>query len=121
MFRLLAVLVFTASSALAQTKKSIDKLTAIAPALHSCFHPAAAGSEITVMFTFNRKGEVFGKPRITHTTLAGDEEARKAFVAAALKALADCTPLNFSDALGGGVAGRPFFMRFTVRPAETRT
>ena len=72
--------------------------------------------ELTIAFTFNRKGEVFGKPRITHSKLAGGAPLQKEFVAAALKAIGACTPLPFTDALGGAVAGRPFTMRFVGMP-----
>jgi hypothetical protein len=50
--------------------------------------------------------------RITHSKLTGDGDLQKRFVGSALKALAECTPLKFSDGLGGAVAGRPFTMRF---------
>ena len=68
-----------------------------------------------------RKGEVFGKPRIAYSKLSGDKSTQQDFVSAALKAIADCTPLKFSDQLGGAVAGRPFSIRFIGRASEQRT
>lgn len=93
---------------------TIDRYADVFPAIYACYRqpPGAEGMEVTIVFTFNRKGEVFGKPRISYAKLSGDKSAQQAFVAAALQAIADCTPLKFADALGGAVAGRPFSIRF---------
>ncbi len=103
-----------AAAAQAPPGKTLEKMTDIGPAISQCWAaPAGTGGfEVTVAMTFNRKGEVSGKPKITYSKLPGAEPAQKNFVAAALKAVASCTPLKFSRGLGGAVAGRPFMMRF---------
>ena len=101
----------------------LDKYVDVFAAIYACYRQptGAAGMEVTVNFTFNRKGEVFGTPRIAYSKLGGDKSTQQDFVSAALKAIADCTPLKFSDQLGGAVAGRPFSIRFIGRASVQRT
>ena len=114
---------FALASASAQTgDKPLNAYAEVFPALAACFRqpPNTVGMEVTLVFTFNRKGEIFGKPRISYSKLPGDAAAQRDFVAAALRAIADCTPLKFTDKLGGAVAGRPFAIRFIGMPAQQR-
>jgi hypothetical protein len=67
-----------------------------------------------------RDGTIFGQPSITYSKLAGDTDTQKRFVASALAALAACTPVAITDALGGAIAGRRIFIRFQSGPAQTR-
>lgn len=92
----------------------IATLRALGPALTACFRAPArsAGSEITVLLSLTRDGVVFGKPKITYSKLVGKPEDRRAFVEAALGALAACTPVPLTPGLGGAVAGRPLSIRF---------
>ena len=103
--------------------KPLNAYAEVFPAIYACWRqpPGVEGMEVTINFTFNRKGEIFGKPKIAYSKLAGDQAAQQAFVAAALKAISDCTPLKFSDALGGAVAGRPFSIRFRGMAPQQRT
>jgi hypothetical protein len=73
--------------------------------------PEAAGSEVTVLFTLKRDGNLQGKPRITYSRLIGDKVDQQAFVAASLSAIAGCFPLPLTDGLGGAIAGRPIRFR----------
>jgi hypothetical protein len=85
---------------------------------------APAGSEestITVGITLKRDGSIFGRPSITYSKLTGDADAQKRFVATALAALAACTPVAITDALGGAIAGRRIFIRFESQVPQTRT
>jgi hypothetical protein len=68
--------------------------------------------EVTLVFSFKRNGEILGKPRISFAKLRGDLDLQKQFVASTLKAVAACTPLRVSAALGGAIAGRPLAMLF---------
>ena len=110
---ILAMLVATAAPGRA-AGDAITRFTDIAPALLACWRPPAGteGMEITVVFGFRRDGALLGPPRISHARLTGDLDLRKRFVASALAAVADCTPLRFAPSLGGAVAGRPFAMLF---------
>jgi hypothetical protein len=112
---LAALAVALALPATAQTSdRELTRLGDIGGAIRKCWRSPGGpdGSELTIIFSFKRNGEVLGKPRISHSKLVGDEGDQKAFVASVLQAISKCTPLHLSDALGGAVAGRPFAMRF---------
>jgi len=68
--------------------------------------------EYTIRFAFKRDGEILAPPRVTyasHDAPAGVRDVYRDAVDAALKR---CTPLHFSDGMGGAVAGRPIAIRF---------
>src|SRR5437879_3583675 len=91
--------------------QQIDSLKEIFATLRSCWKPpprAQAGPvEITVMVSFNRDGAILGRPRITFETEGASDNDRLAYRISVMEALQRCTPLPFSEALGGAVAGRP--------------
>ena len=67
---------------------------------------------MTIRFSLDAKGAVIGKPMITFATLVGSPEDKRAFLAAALSALTQCTPVHVTPGLGGAIAGRPLSVRF---------
>jgi hypothetical protein len=95
----------------------INTIKEVFAALEACWIPppleqARAGMQITVMLSFKRSGELLGKPRITYETPEASEDERLSYRVAMAQALRRCTPLPFTDALGGALAGRPMTMRF---------
>jgi hypothetical protein len=75
------------------------------------------GQELSIRMSFNRRGEVIGRPRITYFRPGGGAQARAAFVGSIKAALRLCTPLPLSERLGAALAGRPFVFRFVdARP-----
>lgn len=114
---ILAALALAAGPAAAAPANTLRELW---PALTRCWQPppGTVGSEITVAFALRRDGTLLGKPRITYSRLTGDAEAQRAFVAAALIALARCTPVAITDGLGGAIAGRQLSIRFQSRPRD---
>jgi hypothetical protein len=85
-------------------------------ALEACYrHPpldrSRPGMQITFQLSFRRDGSILGEPRITYETPEASEDQRYAYRLAVAEALTRCTPLPFSESLGGAVAGRPFNMR----------
>ena len=68
--------------------------------------------QITAMLSFKRNGELLGKPRITYETPGASDDERMSYRVAMAQALRRCTPLRFTDALGGALAGRPLTIRF---------
>jgi hypothetical protein len=101
--------------------QQIDSLKEIFATLRSCWKPplrSEAGSvEITVMVSFNREGAILGRPRITFETEGASDNDRLAYRISVMEALQRCTPLPFSEALGGAVAGRPLTIRlWTKKP-----
>ena len=71
--------------------------------------------EVTVRFSLRADGSVLGQRRVSFATLPADTRARDLLARSALDAVADCTPLRLSPALGRAIAGRPFAIRFTYR------
>jgi hypothetical protein len=86
-------------------------------ALQACWLPpstdeAKDGMEISVRFSFTRDGGILGEPRFTYLTHGVSQAVRTAYEHAVVAALNRCTPLPFTPALGGALAGRPFAIRF---------
>jgi len=76
--------------------------------------------QMSVRFAFKRNGEIIGEPRVTYTTPGVGNETKQVYRHAIAEALARCTPLPFSDGMGGAVAGRPIAMRVVDKPPRTR-
>ena len=100
-----------------QVAAPLNTIAEVFAALEACWIPPAleqarAGMQITVMLSFKRNGELLGKPRITYETPGASDDERTSYRVAMAQALRRCTPLRFTDALGGALAGRPLTMRF---------
>jgi hypothetical protein len=94
----------------------IDTIAGMFAALRACWQPpdedhARSDMQMSVRFAFKRNGEIIGEPRLTYTTPGVGDEAKQVYRHAIAEALARCTPLPFSAAMGGAVAGRPIAMR----------
>ena len=102
------------------TSGSVDTLDEMFARLKQCWqsprlpdgHP---GMQITVLFTFKRNGEILGKPRITFESPEATEADSITYRTAVMKTLQHCTPMPFTDGMGGAVAGRPIRFRFDDR------
>jgi len=86
-------------------------------ALRGCWIPperdaARAGTQITLRFSFNSHGGMISEPRTTYVSADTPPDVRDVYWNAATAALKRCTPLQFTDGLGGALAGRPFAVRF---------
>lgn len=109
--------VLTAAASDRPTQPRLNTLKDVRAALATCWVPppidqSHPGMQITVLASFKRNGELLGKPRITFQSAGASDEKRLAYRVAVMKMLLRCTPLRFSDSLGGAIAGRPFLMRF---------
>jgi hypothetical protein len=85
--------------------------------LRACWTPppeedAKAGAQITVRMSFNRSGSLIAKPKVTYVSSNVPSNARQKYLNAITASLERCTPIRFSPALGGAIAGRPFAIRF---------
>jgi hypothetical protein len=107
----------------------LDSIKDVIERLQQCWKPPSSSQaralDITVIVSFNRAGAILGRPRVTYETAEASDNERLAYRIAAMEALQRCTPLPFSEGLGGAVAGRPFAIRFWTRktspkPAERR-
>ena len=87
--------------------------------LYSCWKPPplsrANPIDITVIVSFNREGVILGHPRITYESEAASDNDRVAYRIAVMETLQRCTPLPFTEGLGGAVAGRPLAVPFRTR------
>src|SRR5437868_3842859 len=91
--------------------------------LYSCWKPPPASSanpiDITVVVSFNRAGEILGHPRISYESEQATDNDRLVYRVAVMEALQRCTPMPFTDAMAGAVAGRPFAVQFHSRKPPT--
>jgi hypothetical protein len=95
----------------------LDSIREMFAALRACWVPppkdeARHGMEYTVRFAFKRDGEIVAPPRVTYASHDAPADVRGIYRDAVNAALKRCTPLHFSDGMGGAVAGRPIAIRF---------
>jgi hypothetical protein len=88
--------------------------------LLTCWKPPPASQanpdiDITVIVSFNRAGEILGHPKITYESAQATDNDRLMYRIAVMETLQRCTPMPFTEAMGGAVAGRPFAIRFRNR------
>ena len=105
--------------------QQLDTIRDVVARLHGCWKPPPRANpmDITVRVSFNREGNILGRPRITHESEQADDRDRLQYRIAVMEALQRCTPLPFSEALAGAVAGRPFvvpFRKTSPKPAERK-
>ena len=125
-----AALLWLAWAAHAQAQpEQIDTIKDVYAKLYSCWRPPPASRanpiDITVIVSFNREGAILGQPRITYESANAGDNDRVAYRIAVMETLQRCTPLPFTEGLGGAVAGRRFAVRFWTRktppkPAERK-
>ena len=99
--------------------QQLDTLKDVFAKLHSCWQPPsysrANPMDITVVVSFNRAGAILGQPKITYESGNPSDNDRIAYRVAVMETLQRCTPLSFTEGLGGAVAGRPFAVTFRTR------
>jgi hypothetical protein len=110
--------------ALAQTRQ-LDTIRDVVLAIHRCWRPPpldkANPIDITVIVSFNREGAILGHPRITYESEQATNNDRLEYRIAVMEALQRCTPLPFTEGLGGAVAGRPFAIPFRNKKYPPRS
>ena len=84
--------------------QQLDTIRDVVVRLHGCWKPPppsrANPMDITVRVSFNREGNILGRPRITHELEQADDRDRLQYRIAVMEALQRCTPLPFTEALG---------------------
>jgi len=118
-FAALLLCLVSVTQAPAQPTKQLDTLKDIFVRLHSCWKPPplsqAGPMDITVVVSFNREGAILGHPRITYESEHASDNDRLKYRIAVMETLQRCTPLPFTEGLGGAVAGRPLAVPFRTR------
>lgn len=113
----------------AAAAEPVDSIKQLIERLQQCWRPPtrsqARAVDVTVLVSFTRDGAILGHPRVTYETEGASDNDRLAYRIAVMETLQRCTPMPFSEGLGGAVAGRPFAIRFWTRrtspkPAERR-
>ena len=89
--------------------------------LYTCWRPPpllrANPMDITVIVSFNRAGQILGKPRITYESAEATDNDRLEYRVAVMETLQRCTPMPFTESMAGAIAGRPFAVQFrSVKP-----
>jgi hypothetical protein len=95
----------------------VNTIAEIFARIRTCWRPPAPSSahqgvEITVIVSFNRNGQIIGRPRVTHESEQADDHDRLMYRIAAMEALQRCTPMPFTESMAGAIAGRPLAIRF---------
>jgi hypothetical protein len=103
----------------------LDTLKDIFVRLHSCWKPPplsqAEPIDITVVVSFNRAGVILGHPKITYESEHASDNDRLKYRVAVMETLQRCTPMPFTEGLGGAVAGRPLAVPFRTRKRQPKT
>jgi hypothetical protein len=104
--------------------QQLDTIRDVLLRLHGCWKPPppsrANPMDITVLVSFNREGGILGHPRITHESETASDHDRLQYRIAVMETLQRCTPLPFTEALGGAIAGRPFAVPFRTRKSPPK-
>jgi hypothetical protein len=98
----------------------VDNIKQAFARLRECWQPpppsnANPNIDITVIVTFTRDGNIFGRPRITYQSEQATDNDRLVYRIAVMEALQRCTPMPFTEGMAGAVAGRPFAVQFHNR------
>jgi hypothetical protein len=119
----------TAQSGLSESGQ-VDTIKDVIAKLGTCWQPPSPSRanpdiEITVIVSFNRDGNILGHPKITYESERATDNDRLAYRIAVMEALQRCTPMPFTEAMAGAVAGHPFAVKFRNRkpppqPVEKR-
>ena len=118
-FAALLLALAVAGSARAEPANNFDALFA---GINTCLKPLrlAEGTDVTILFSLNRRGGIIGQPRLTHVHWGKTADPKRDAQAIA-EGFNKCLPAEISDAFGGAIAGRLFTYRLRVVPGETRT
>jgi hypothetical protein len=94
----------------------VDNIKELFARLGTCWRsppPSRANPiDITVIVSFDRAGNILGHPRITYESENATDNDRVSYRIAVMETLQRCTPMPFTEGMGGAVAGRPFAIQF---------
>jgi hypothetical protein len=114
-----AVLLLLSSISAQAEPGQVDNIREAYARFTSCWKPPPASRahpiDITVIVSFNRAGQILGRPRITYESREATDNDRLEYRVAVMEALQRCTPMPFTESMAGAVAGRPFAIQFHNR------
>jgi hypothetical protein len=114
--RLFACSALLTLSALPADADPLTTMDQVGKAVLACWKPPAGftASSVTLSFSLKRDGSLIGPPQPTAIDVTGDENAHRQFIAAAMSAVDQCTPVALAPALAQGIGGQVFTMDFTT-------
>jgi hypothetical protein len=119
------ILLLALSASARAEPQQLNTIKDVFARLHNCWKPPPLSEanpvDITVSVSFNREGVILGHPRITYESEQASDNDRIRYRIAVMETLQRCTPLPFSETLGGAVAGRPFAIPFRTRKHQPKT
>jgi hypothetical protein len=119
------VLWLALTGSVAAEPEQLNTIKDVVLAIHRCWRPPPADKagpiDITVIVSFNREGAILGHPRISYESQEATDNDRIAYRVAVMEALQRCTPMPFTESLGGAVAGRPFAIPFRNKKYPPRS
>jgi hypothetical protein len=94
----------------------LSTMNQVGKAVLACWKPPAGikNSSVTLSFSFKKDGTLIGPPQSTSIDVQGDDNIRRQFIAAAMDAVEQCTPVQFAPDLAQGIAGQVFSMEFAT-------
>ena len=101
----------------------VDSIKQVFTKLSTCWRPpppsqANPDVEITVIVSFRRDGTILGQPKITYESEQATDNDRLMYRIAVMQTLQRCTPMPFTEGMGGAIAGRIIAIPFhNVKPA----
>jgi hypothetical protein len=100
----------------------VNTIREVIERLRGCWQPPpvsrANAIDITVIVSFNRAGEILGRPRITYESEQATDNDRILYRIAVMEALQRCLPMPFTESMAGAVAGHPFAIQFHTRKSS---
>ena len=98
------------------SRDPVDTIDEMFSAIYACWQPppGSAGLTLTLSFSIRKNGTLMGKPRATFSHMGDDDSLNRVFVSSVLEALDKALPMPLSDSMGGAIAGRPLFPRFSA-------
>ena len=124
-----AALVLASVSGAHADPERLDTVQDVFARLRTCWTAVRRSNlamDITVRVSFTRDGRIQGRPKITYEAEQASDNDRLLYRIAVMETLQRCTPMPFTEGLGGAIAGRPFAIRFSrnrkpsPQPAEKR-
>lgn len=114
----IAVGIFALAGAGARAEP-LTSMDAVGAALQACWKAPDTKGAVTLSFSIKRDGSLIGPPRAMAIAVDGDDDAKKAFVDAAIAAVEACTPLDLAPDLAAGIAGSVYSMQFSSPPSAS--
>ncbi len=119
-----ALLLISAACSARAEQRQVNTIKEVFEHLGTCWKPPPASRakpmDITIIVSFNRSGAIMGRPRITYESAEADDNDRLAYRVAVMEALQRCTPMPFTESMGGAIAGHPFAIKFHSRKPQEK-